>query len=181
MADMEEKVQYQSDERLRDVNEVLENCQTRVSVFLPQVIRIFYNAILNICISPDFQNGAHVSAAVRDRRGNRQLKRTGVSGETDQRSADRTAGCSVACRHSCWHYNAFLKDQVHCLIFFIWNRSFKIRYFVPTQSSCPNDRLLRFHRHLCDTAMAGCARDRFAHYAPPEGFADRQVVVAIAS
>lgn len=28
---MEEKVQYQSDERLRDVNEVLENCQTRVS------------------------------------------------------------------------------------------------------------------------------------------------------
>lgn len=32
LADMEEKVQYQSDERLRDVNEVLENCQTRVSV-----------------------------------------------------------------------------------------------------------------------------------------------------
>lgn len=31
LADMEEKVQYQSDERLRDVNEVLENCQTRVS------------------------------------------------------------------------------------------------------------------------------------------------------
>lgn len=31
MADMEEKVQYQSDERLRDVHEVLENCQTRVS------------------------------------------------------------------------------------------------------------------------------------------------------
>jgi hypothetical protein len=31
MADMEEKVQYQSDERLRDVNDVLENCQTRVS------------------------------------------------------------------------------------------------------------------------------------------------------
>lgn len=28
---MEEKVQYQSDERLRDVHEVLENCQTRVS------------------------------------------------------------------------------------------------------------------------------------------------------
>ena len=31
MTDMEEKVQYQSDERLRDVHEVLENCQTRVS------------------------------------------------------------------------------------------------------------------------------------------------------
>jgi Predicted transmembrane and coiled-coil 2 protein len=31
IADMEEKVQYQSDERLRDVNDVLENCQTRVS------------------------------------------------------------------------------------------------------------------------------------------------------
>lgn len=31
IADMEEKVQYQSDERLQDVNDVLENCQTRVS------------------------------------------------------------------------------------------------------------------------------------------------------
>lgn len=30
---MEEKVQYQSDERLRDVNEVLENCQTRVKKY----------------------------------------------------------------------------------------------------------------------------------------------------
>lgn len=34
VCDMEEKVQYQSDERLRDVNEVLENCQTRVSITL---------------------------------------------------------------------------------------------------------------------------------------------------
>lgn len=34
MADMEEKVQYQSDERLRDVNEVLENCQTRVRIII---------------------------------------------------------------------------------------------------------------------------------------------------
>nr|XP_015918446.1 transmembrane and coiled-coil domains protein 2 [Parasteatoda tepidariorum]XP_042908345.1 transmembrane and coiled-coil domains protein 2 [Parasteatoda tepidariorum] len=31
LADMEEKVQYQSEERLRDVHEVLENCQTRIS------------------------------------------------------------------------------------------------------------------------------------------------------
>lgn len=30
LVDMEEKVQYQSEERLRDVHEVLENCQTRV-------------------------------------------------------------------------------------------------------------------------------------------------------
>lgn len=34
LADMEEKVQYQSDERLRDVNEVLENCQTRVRNYI---------------------------------------------------------------------------------------------------------------------------------------------------
>lgn len=40
MADMEEKVQYQSDERLRDVHEVLENCQTRVSCNEIQDIRI---------------------------------------------------------------------------------------------------------------------------------------------
>lgn len=31
IADMEEKVQYQSEERLRDVHEMLESCQTRVS------------------------------------------------------------------------------------------------------------------------------------------------------
>ena len=30
MADMEEKVQYQSEERLRDIHEILEHCQTKV-------------------------------------------------------------------------------------------------------------------------------------------------------
>lgn len=30
MADMEEKVQYQSDERLRDIHEILEHCQTKI-------------------------------------------------------------------------------------------------------------------------------------------------------
>lgn len=30
IADMEEKIQYQSEERLRDVYEMLESCQTRV-------------------------------------------------------------------------------------------------------------------------------------------------------
>lgn len=34
LVDMEEKVQYQSEERLRDVHEVLDNCQTRVSIML---------------------------------------------------------------------------------------------------------------------------------------------------
>ena len=32
IADMEEKIQYQSEERLRDVYEMLDSCQTRVSV-----------------------------------------------------------------------------------------------------------------------------------------------------
>lgn len=32
MADMEEKVQYQSEERLRDIHEMLEHCQTKVSL-----------------------------------------------------------------------------------------------------------------------------------------------------
>ena len=31
IADMEEKIQYQSEERLRDVYEMLDSCQTRVS------------------------------------------------------------------------------------------------------------------------------------------------------
>lgn len=33
MADMEEKVQYQSEERLRDIHEMLEHCQTKVIMF----------------------------------------------------------------------------------------------------------------------------------------------------
>lgn len=33
LADMEEKVQYQSEERLRDIHEMLEHCQTKVSKF----------------------------------------------------------------------------------------------------------------------------------------------------
>lgn len=40
IADMEEKVQYQSDERLRDVNEVLENCQTRVCFFFSRIFAV---------------------------------------------------------------------------------------------------------------------------------------------
>lgn len=39
---MEEKVQYQSDERLRDVNEVLENCQTRVCLILIIIFVLIY-------------------------------------------------------------------------------------------------------------------------------------------
>lgn len=38
ISDMEEKIQYQSEERLRDVYEMLDSCQTRVSficLFLP--------------------------------------------------------------------------------------------------------------------------------------------------
>lgn len=30
ISDMEEKIQYQSEDRLRDINELLENCTTRV-------------------------------------------------------------------------------------------------------------------------------------------------------
>lgn len=44
---MEEKVQYQSDERLRDVNEVLENCQTRVSKFSIHFISLALSFINN--------------------------------------------------------------------------------------------------------------------------------------
>lgn len=40
LVDMEEKVQYQSEERLRDVHEVLENCQTRVSFVFKNIIPI---------------------------------------------------------------------------------------------------------------------------------------------
>lgn len=35
ITDMEEKVQYQSEERLRDIHEMLESCQTKVCNFIP--------------------------------------------------------------------------------------------------------------------------------------------------
>lgn len=40
IADLEEKVQYQSDERLRDVYEIMENCQTRVSKLINYLFSI---------------------------------------------------------------------------------------------------------------------------------------------
>jgi uncharacterized membrane protein len=67
MADMEEKVQYQSDERLRDVNEVLENCQTRVcNNFLYLII----NFNKSLSLSLDTKNGALISATVCNSRRN---------------------------------------------------------------------------------------------------------------
>ena len=45
MADMEEKVQYQSEERLRDVHEMLEQCQNRVGLnYL--IIQFLYSWLL---------------------------------------------------------------------------------------------------------------------------------------
>lgn len=106
MADMEEKVQYQSDERLRDVNEVLENCQTRVSgCACLHIIRI-----TNQNIILDIQNGAYVSAAVRDRGGNWQFKRTCTRSKTDQRRTDGVTGTFVAGSNCSRHYYAVFKD-----------------------------------------------------------------------
>lgn len=43
MTDMEEKVQYQSEERLRDVHEMLDSCQTRVNTIEPiQILVLIY-------------------------------------------------------------------------------------------------------------------------------------------
>lgn len=39
MADMEEKVQYQSDERLRDIHEILEHCQTKIQKMEHQALQ----------------------------------------------------------------------------------------------------------------------------------------------
>ena len=45
MADMEEKVQYQSEERLRDVHEMLEQCQNRVG-FNQLIIQLFDDLVI---------------------------------------------------------------------------------------------------------------------------------------
>lgn len=47
LADMEEKVQYQSEERLRDVHEILESCQTRVSFAQKYIKRTYFST--NVC------------------------------------------------------------------------------------------------------------------------------------
>ena len=48
MTDMEEKVQYQSEERLRDVHEMLDSCQTRVNTIEPIkiLVLIYVNFIV---------------------------------------------------------------------------------------------------------------------------------------
>jgi hypothetical protein len=56
MADMEEKVQYQSDERLRDVHEVLDNALTRVSSSKLQA-----NSLLLTEFPPQIQKMEHLS------------------------------------------------------------------------------------------------------------------------
>jgi Predicted transmembrane and coiled-coil 2 protein len=63
MADMEEKVQYQSDERLRDVHEVLENCQTRVSYMNDKVSNSISLKYL-FFLSTDPKNGTFISTTV---------------------------------------------------------------------------------------------------------------------
>lgn len=51
IVDMEEKVQYQSEERLRDVQEMLESCQTRVFYTNLFSVNIFSNEYhLNIIL-----------------------------------------------------------------------------------------------------------------------------------
>lgn len=56
MTDMEEKVQYQSEERVRDLHEMLENCHTRVCLnkliceFFPRNVKSqFYVLIATYC------------------------------------------------------------------------------------------------------------------------------------
>lgn len=66
MADMEEKVQYQSDERLRDVNEVLENCQTRVRIRLCPLIFETHFFFRNLFLCVDTKNGAFISTTICD-------------------------------------------------------------------------------------------------------------------
>lgn len=75
IADMEEKVQYQSDERLRDVNEVLENCQTRVSsinhtpTHTQRQPQPELKTTTSLPTYADIENGAYVAATICHRRG----------------------------------------------------------------------------------------------------------------
>lgn len=69
IVDMEEKVQYQSEERLRDIYELLEVYQTRVShcdrnkvSFKIVLIRLInYD---NFCWNTDFSNGTSTTATI---------------------------------------------------------------------------------------------------------------------
>lgn len=48
ICDMEEKVQYQSEERLRDIQEMLESCQTKVNYF-STYFKILIGTISKFC------------------------------------------------------------------------------------------------------------------------------------
>lgn len=46
ISDMEEKVQYQSEERLRDIHDMLESCQTKVVIFFIRFQCFFFIILL---------------------------------------------------------------------------------------------------------------------------------------
>lgn len=54
MADMEEKVQYQSEERLRDIHEILEHCQTKVRPLI-----LFYVCLSKVIVMLQIQKMEH--------------------------------------------------------------------------------------------------------------------------
>lgn len=68
ICDMEEKVQYQSEERLRDIHEMLESCQTKVNFCHDSLARRYFtNSVLRPINIVDFfldlKNGTSSSAS----------------------------------------------------------------------------------------------------------------------
>ena len=60
IADMEEKVQYQSEERLRDIHDLLDSCHTRVD---KELKGHFLQSLLNFCLRSDIESGTSSSAS----------------------------------------------------------------------------------------------------------------------
>lgn len=60
IADMEEKVQYQSEERLRDIHDLLDSCHTRVG---EELKGHFLEFLINFSLRSDIESGTSSSAS----------------------------------------------------------------------------------------------------------------------
>lgn len=171
---MEEKVQYQSDERLRDVHEVLENCQTRVSYMNDKVSNSVSLKYL-FFLSTDPKNGTFISTTVHCWR-NWQFKCTCFSCKINQCSVNDTPSCAFINCNCCWHPHAIPENEVSPWTVVSVNiNAYYFRFSL--QSSCAHDSSFRVIHNICCKNVAWRTWHRISHGSSTERDANREIII----
>lgn len=113
IADMEEKIQYQSEERLRDVYEMLDSCQTRVILTVmscyPHLLIIANNDTTDI---PNGTSAASTPATISEFRFPREFKCPGFSFKVNQCPPDHSSGYITFGSYGCIYPHTISPLQV---------------------------------------------------------------------